>query len=66
MVSARSGVCRSGGMVDAPDSKSGIRKGVRVRVSPSAPNLTQTAFKSVFPKIWDDTYPIVFQSEALG
>ena len=66
MVSARSGVCRSGGMVDAPDSKSGIRKGVRVRVSPSAPNLTQTAFNPGFPTTWEDTNPIVFESEALG
>lgn len=30
-------LCRGGGMVDALDSKSSIRKGVRVRVSPSAP-----------------------------
>ena len=28
---------RSGGMADAPDSKSGSRKGVRVRAPPSVP-----------------------------
>ena len=27
--------CRGGGMADAPDSKSGTRKGVRVQVPPS-------------------------------
>lgn len=31
--------CLGGGMVDAADSKSAARKGVRVRVSPEAPNL---------------------------
>src|SRR5215207_5454801 len=29
--------CRSGGMVDAPDSKSGSLRGVRVRVPPPVP-----------------------------
>lgn len=33
--------CRSGGMADALDSKSGIRKGVRVRLPPPVPLTNQ-------------------------
>ena len=36
-------LCLSGGMVDASDSKSDIRKGVRVRVSPWAPEASVIA-----------------------
>src|SRR5260221_7634726 len=36
-----------GGMVDAPDSKSGVRKGMSVRVRPRPPNLMSTFSSSL-------------------
>ena len=36
---------RRGGMADAPDLKSVVRKGVRVRVPPTAPSFITLKFK---------------------
>jgi hypothetical protein len=42
--------CLGGGMVDAADSKSAVRKDVRVRVSPEAPIVK--LFEPTFPELF--------------
>ena len=41
--------CRGGGMADATDLKSVVRKGVRVRLPPSAPTILESSLATDSP-----------------